>query len=206
MRGKLLSIVLLVLLGGCGGGGGGDQGSGTIGWDGPLNLAGYPAVAGDYSLVPGEVSYSCSDGTKGKFAGEIMHLQLLQLDDELEAFNLDETIDPDLTIVDLTELTGFIETDGRFTMAQTIVYELAGHAGRFTVEHDLAGTFKVSGWSGEHWYTIGNDATARTCSYSSRFSGELLESSGTTSVQAQSVADSAGTAAEPAGKLLGHGH
>jgi hypothetical protein len=206
MKGKLLSIVLLVLLGGCGGGGGGDQGPGTIGWDGPLNLAGYPAVAGEYSLVPGEVSYSCSDGTKGKFAGEVMRLELLQFDDELLAFNLDETTDPDLTIVDLTELAGLVETDGRFTMAQTIVYELAGHAGRFTVQHELAGMFKVSGWSGEHWYTIGNDATEVACSYSSRFSGELLESSGTASVQARSADASADTAAVPAGKLLGHGH
>jgi hypothetical protein len=206
MKGLLLAIFLLTLVAGCGGGGGGDQAPGIIDWEGTYNDAGFPEVAGVYSFVSGERSYTCgSDPFVRTLPGVNMILRVLQSEDQLRAENQGTDSDPDYTIVDFTELAGSIETDGYFALAQTVVYTVEGFEGQFTVENELKGLFTVSGWNGDYRYSVSNDLTETTCNYSSRFSGERSATGPSAAVHALSSPPAVEDPIELAPVLLGYG-
>jgi len=169
--GGLLVVLLLVS---CGGGGGGGGGSSSPSWNGPVNAAGFPDVDGKYSFNTGNISYTCTDGTKGTVSAVALNFEISQNANQLLFYNPAASLIPGITIIESNNLTGNIEKTGYFIANQRVVAIINPLLGTNTINYNLSGYFNLTGWNGNYEYVGYNDYYNVSCTNNSTFTGDYI--------------------------------
>ncbi len=174
-------VVLMILSVGCGGGGGGGGGAipwipetPSSSWDGPVNEAGYPDVAGKYSFNTDEISFTGTNGEEGVIPPLALSFQLSQTVNQLLAINSAASTIPGFEVIDSNDLTGNIDKSGDFIMNQITVAEMDSILGTSTIHYSITGNFTPTGWDGDYVYTVFNDYYNVTWTYTTTFTGDYL--------------------------------
>jgi hypothetical protein len=166
----LVSSIGLLSVVGCGGGGSGSS------WNGPLDAAGFPAVAGTYSFTTDTVSYTCTDGESGQLNPQAFNVDVQESANALMITRPLEILPPNATLIGSTGLTGLVETDGSFTLTETAQFEITGIPGQVTANYSVTGQFTPNGGAGDYQFTADILADGITCTYTTTFTSDKLNS------------------------------
>jgi hypothetical protein len=139
---------------------------------GRVNSAGYPDVSGNYSFITGEISYTCSKGSSGTSPPIAINFIMAQTDNQLSA-NISE-LPTGFTIIDGSELAGYIQKTGKFTMDQNLTVTIDSIPGSNVITYNISGNFHFSGWAGDYTYNVFNDYSNDTCTYTTTFTGDYI--------------------------------
>ena len=166
MRGMLkVGLALAVLAGvmcGCDGGGGGGGGDGG---------SGLGNVSGTYSFSTDTFDWTSTDGSSGSTPAVAFNAQVTQ-DGNTIVLISDSPDTPGFVIIDESEMTGLIESDGSFIANSTLIGEMAGIPGRIDIRYTLEGQFTDSGWAGDYTYVASVLDEGVSFTYVTRFRGD----------------------------------
>ena len=163
-------IILIFILIGCAGDSNDSIPISNLG--GKVNAAAYPDVSGIYSFNTGEISYTCSKGNSGTSPPLAIDFAVEQTANQLIAYISEPP--SNFTIIDGTEITGYIDKAGKFSMNQNLTATIDSIPGSNIVSYNYSGSFNFSGWVGDYTYTVFNDQTNDTCTYKTTFTGEYV--------------------------------
>jgi len=171
-----LSIILTLafVMSACGGGGGGN-GSGNSTNTIPLNAAGFPNVAGNYSFNTKDVSYSCTDGSSGTNTPIALNFTVSQTDNTLTLTQTGSTgTIPGFTVTSITAAAGNVQKNAQFIINQSATATSTLIPGTLSVTYNTTGTFTTTGWSGTYKYSLYSAAYNATCNFTTTFTGDKI--------------------------------
>ncbi len=166
---KNLSIIfsVLFLLAACGSGGGGAA------YTGPINSSGYPDVGGYYSFLSSSSTTTCTNGYTADSSPSSFNATVTQ---SVNSLSISDDSDDSVgyTIVEVTEMTGNVETNGDFLTTQSAVITIDSSGITAIMYITLDGRFTAEGWSGEYIATWSYYDYDISCENNRTFSGNKL--------------------------------
>jgi hypothetical protein len=139
-----------------------------------VNAAGYPEVTGNYSFTTGEISYTCIKGNSGTVAPLLTDFLITQESNQLSAGVYNVNPPTNIIVIDDSPLTGNIEKTGRFIINKTITAKIDSIPGTNIITYNISGNFNFSVWRGDYVYTVFNDDSNDTCTYTTTFTGDYI--------------------------------
>lgn len=163
----ILVALLVIVSTSCGGGGGGSS------WDGALNDAGFPAVAGTYSFSTDDIPGKCSDGSSANDIPIVKNFVVSQTANAITLQGSGQDV-PGWTILEQTNLVGNVEHNGSFAASKLLEATVDGLSGIVRISYYLTGEFSPTGWAGDLKYTLTVSSLAGSCDYSTTFTGDKI--------------------------------
>lgn len=170
MKNLSITFSCLLLLSACGGGGGG----GGEPYTGPLNSSGYPDVAGYYSYLSQPSTTTCTNGYTADSSASSFNVIITQSVNSLSLSDDDTDDLVDMTINEINEMGGNVETNGDFIVTQSAVVTIDSSGLTVTMRITLDGRFTAEGWSGDDITTWSYHDYDISCENNRTFSGNKL--------------------------------
>lgn len=164
---KLLCGIVVIGMFGCGGGG-----SGGSSFNGPINSAGFPQVAGRYSLNTESANADCGDDGSAEIAPIAANYVITQVDNQLVQNGTGSTQIPGATILENQPATGNVEKDGSFVTTARVTAQLTNVSGVVVYTFIFDGQFLNDGWVGDVNITF--STSNATCRATTPFNGDKI--------------------------------
>lgn len=160
-------LTLLILISGCSGGGGG-----TVA---PTTASSFPNVVGSYSFNTSVFNMTCTDGSTATNPALALNFNVTQNANQITIVNTSVTGGiPGITIIDISDPIGNVQTNGTFILNQTATANFTGISGTVTLSYNQTGTFTTGGWSGTYTYTATAPSLGGSCTFKASFTGDKI--------------------------------